>query len=351
MTQPRFPLLLTAITMLLVAIWAGLLRLGWEWPSLRPNWSNIHGPLMVTGFLGTPISLERAIAYQHRLAYLPTLLMGLGGAILLAGIPGQIGFTLAATCLTLGSSGLAILLTHMGWGHRALHTAVLSLAAWCFFIGNLLWLIGWPVAWVVPWWLAFLILPIAGERLELNRVQRLTTAVPHLFAGASAIFLLGVIWSATLSYPTGFRLSGLGMILLSAWLIRYDLARRNLRRQGLIRFIAICLYSGYIWLGIGGLLTLWHGGVIALHATFLGFVFAMIFGHAPLIFPAILGHPLPYRPWAYLPLLLLHTSLLLRLTADLLLWTAGRQWGGLLNGLALLTFLGNTAVSLQQQPN
>ena len=31
-----------------------------------------------------------------------------------------------------------------------------------------------------------------------------------------------------------------------------------------------------------------------LHAPFLGFVMAMIFGHAPVVFPALTGRPLPY---------------------------------------------------------
>jgi len=39
------------------------------------------------------------------------------------------------------------------------------------------------------------------------------------------------------------------------------------------------------------------------------------------------------------PLLLLHASLLLRVVGDLVGWWPGRQWGGLLNALAVLLFL------------
>ena len=143
------------------------------------------------------------------------------------------------------------------------------------------------------------------------------------------------------------RVTGVGMVALAWWLLRYDIARRTVRQTGLTRFIAVCLLSGYIWLGVGGGLT-WHfGGVLAgpyydamLHTVFVGFVFAMIFGHAPIILPAILDRfPAPYHPTFYVSLLLLHASLLLRVVGDLVPWWPGRPWGGLGNALAVLLFL------------
>jgi hypothetical protein len=83
-----------------------------------------------------------------------------------------------------------------------------------------------------------------------------------------------------------------------------------------------------------------------LHAIFLGFVFAMIFAHAPIIFPAILGIPVSFHLAFYAPLAMLHLSLLLRIGSDLGGWTAGRQWGGLLNVLAIVLFFGNMVRSL-----
>ena len=66
----------------------------------------------------------------------------------------------------------------------------------------------------------------------------------------------------------------------------------------------------------------------------------MIFAHAPIILPAILGRTTsPYQPALYVLLLLLHASLLLRVIGDLVGWWTGRQWGGLLNALAVLLFL------------
>jgi hypothetical protein len=78
----------------------------------------------------------------------------------------------------------------------------------------------------------------------------------------------------------------------------------------------------------------------------LGFVFGMIFGHAPIILPAVLGIPLAYRPTFYVPLLLLEASVALRVTGGLLGHFAARQWGGLLNVVAILTFLGVVAASV-----
>jgi hypothetical protein len=64
----RFPLpfLVLAILGLLAALWAGLMRLGWRLLALTPSLALAHGLLMISGFLGTLITLERAVAMQKR---------------------------------------------------------------------------------------------------------------------------------------------------------------------------------------------------------------------------------------------------------------------------------------------
>jgi len=138
-------------------------------------------------------------------------------------------------------------------------------------------------------------------------------------------------------------------VALTAWLLKHDVARRTIRQPGLPRFIGACLLSGYVWLGVSGLLALRFGGMVAgphydamLHTLFLGFVFAMIFGHAPIIFPAVLGKPISFRSTFYTHLVALHLSLSLRVIGDLMPWSSGRLWGGLLNAAVLLLFLANT---------
>jgi len=191
-------------------------------------------------------------------------------------------------------------------------------------------------------------LTIAGERLELNRVLRLSSHVQSIFLLAVGLFLAGLIITL-FNFDLGVRLAGAGMFALALWLLRYDIARYTVRKTGLTRFIAVCLLSGYIWLGLSGLLALRFGGITAgfqydalLHTLFIGFVISMIFGHAPIIFPAVLGKFFAFQPIFYGHLVLLHLSLLLRVAGDLIGWLPGRQWGGLLNVIAVLLFLANT---------
>ena len=80
-----------------------------------------------------------------------------------------------------------------------------------------------------------------------------------------------------------------------------------------------------------------------IHAVMLGFVFSMIFGHAPIIFPAVLGIGGAYGPAFYVHVGLLHVSLLLRVAGNLPPRPSARAWGGLLNGVAIVVFLANTA--------
>jgi len=168
------------------------------------------------------------------------------------------------------------------------------------------------------------------------------------------LFLAGLIVGTT-AFDLGTRLAGAGLLAMAVWLLLQDVARRTIRTTGLTRFIAACLLPGYLWLGAGGVMALILGGVAAgphydamLHAVFLGFVLSMIFGHAPIILPALLGVPQVYHPTFYAHLTLLHLTLLVRVISDLSGWPAGRQWAGLLNVIVLLLFLGNTARVLRK---
>jgi hypothetical protein len=78
----------------------------------------------------------------------------------------------------------------------------------------------------------------------------------------------------------------------------------------------------------------------------LGFVFAMVFGHAPIIFPAVLRVAVPYTPWFYGPLVLLHVSLGLRMAGDATSSFALTRWGALLSALALIAFVANTSAAV-----
>lgn len=350
----RFPLMALGLVALLAALWAGLIRLGWGLPLFQPTLPMTHGPLMVCAFLGTVIGVERAVALGRPWTYLGPLLTGLGGLALIAGLPGPVGPLL----ITLGSLMLVVVFALILRLQLAPFTVTMALGALLWLAGNMLWLLGWPVYNIVMGWMGFLILTIAGERLELNRVLRLSDQVQRLFQFAVGFFLAGLFLlsiAGTFTFDLGMRLASIGLVALAVWLLRYDIARYTVRKTGLTRFIAVCLLTGYIWLGVAGLLGLVYGGVIAgmaydaiLHAVFVGFVMSMIFGHAPIIFPAVLGKPMHFSWLFYTHLILLHLSLLLRVLGDVVVWLPARQWGGLLNVIAILLFVANTVRAVHQ---
>jgi hypothetical protein len=160
--------------------------------------------------------------------------------------------------------------------------------------------------------------------------------------------ILGVVTSL-LDFYLGLRLAGLGLLAIALWLIRYDLAWQSARQSGLPRFMAVCLIAGYFWLAVGGLLWILFAQFFSaglrydamLHAVFLGFVFSMIFAHAPIILPTITGVALPFQNLFYLHAALLHVSLLLRVVGGLGLWPWLQQWGGMLNTFTVVLFLVN----------
>ena len=350
--RARAPLLLPGMLALLAALWGGLLRLGWQLPVPPTPLAAFHGPLMVAGFLGTVIGMERAVALGGGWAYLAPLASGLGALALVAGSPGGSGPLLT----TAGSLGLVLLFVAILFRQTAPFTVVMALGALAWLAAQIFWLRGWPTYRVAPWWAAFLVLTIAGERLELSRVVPVSVAARAAFLGAVALLLAGLALTVA-DFDAGVRAVGAALLALAVWLALQDVARRTVHRPGLTRFIAVCLLSGYAWLAVGGVLALVHGGVAAggpydamLHALFLGFVFAMIFGHAPIILPAVLGVAVGFRPSFYAHLALLHATLVLRVAGDLLGWLPGRQWGGLLNVVALLLFAANTAWGVLRPP-
>jgi hypothetical protein len=335
---------------LLSAMWGGLVRLGWSMPVLQPTLVTFHGPLMVSGFLGTLISLERATEMGYRWTYAVPALTGVGALILITGSSLLVGGSL----MTLGSFGLFIVFIVIMRIQLTLFNVVMGVGALLWLIGNIFWMTGFPIYRIVFWWAGFLVLVIAGERLEIIRMLRVSKSTKAAFLVALGIFLLGLVLTSV-NYGNGIRLLGAGMIGLMIWLIRYDIAWRSVRETGLSRFTAICLLSGYIWLGTSGAIALSMGSVTpgltydaVLHALFLGFVFSMIFGHAPVIFSEVLGVPVSYQPQFYAHLVLLHLTLIMRVVGDLCGWVFGRQLGGLLNVLVILIFLANTLYAVRK---
>jgi hypothetical protein len=301
----------------------------------------MHGPLMVCGFFGVVISLERAVAIGRPWAYAAPLAAGLGSAALLHGAGAATAWLYLAASLLLLAASLQVL-----WRQREGFTLVIVLGAACWCVGTALWALGAPVHRIVGWWIGFLVLTIAGERLELSRFLPPSPAAQRVFA---AIVVVALAALAALPLRWAPNAYGAALLALAFWLLRQDIARRTVKQQGLTRFIAVCLLSGYFWLALGGALIAAAGLApgapaydAALHALLLGFVFSMVFGHAPIIFPAVLRVAVPYHPVFYAPLALLHASLALRLGGAAANVHDATRWGALGSALALLAFIAVT---------
>jgi hypothetical protein len=315
----RLPLLALGFVSLALGIAGGLARLT---PfGFLPAAISLHGALMVSAFFGTVISLERAVALERPWAYAAPLCAGLSGIVLLAGfgIAGMALMALAAAVFFL--SNIVVLQRQ-----RSLETATLLAGAAAWLGGNLMVFYGQAA---VPWWIAFFALTIGAERLELSRYLKRPPAVRLSFALLAAAILVLPPFPAAL---------GAALALLALWLSLFDLARVTVRQSGLPRYVAACLLAGYFWLAAGGvLMALSLSYDAALHAIFVGFVFSMVFGHAPVILPAVLRVRLPYRSWFYFPLVLLHASLAVRVAVS----TEIGAWG---NAVAVALFIATGAL-------
>src|SRR5690625_2077611 len=217
----RIPLVAVSMLTLIAALWAGLHRFGWAIPTIRPTLPMAHGPLMVAGFLGTLISLERAVALRKLWSYLAPLTAGVGSISLMAGL-GLVG----AVLLTAGSLILVAVFVSLLRQQQDVFMQVMAAGAVALAIGNIVWLFGADISSIVHWWLGFLVLTIAGERLELSRMVMHAPRIQRMFVGIAILFAAGLILSSLYPGP-GVRLTGSALVLMGIWLARYDVARHT----------------------------------------------------------------------------------------------------------------------------
>ena len=330
--------LATAVGSLVTGLWVGLARLGVMLPGGAQTLAEFHGALMISGFLGTLISLERSVAIGRWWAYTAPALSAIGAVVLIVGTPAFAGYSFLLACLALTFISSVVVVRQ-----PALFTFSLTAAAACWAGGTLLWINGGNIADVTGWWIGFLILTIAAERLELSRVLSPPRSSQLVFAFAAALIITGLARGEFGAHAAPF--TGGGLLLATAWLIRHDVAIRTIRLSAQPRFSAACLLAGYFWLGVAGLLlvvvppgsTAFSYDAVV-HAVTIGFVLSMIFGHAPIILPAVVGLRVQYSAAAYAPLALLHISVLLRIAADLFDWVDVRTVSGPTTVLALACY-------------
>ena len=309
---PRLALLAPAVLAMLAGLDAALMLLDLPAPVEVDRLPAVHGFLLVLGFVGTLIAVERSVALGARWGASAPVLLGIGALLLVSPAP-----------LWLGRSGMlagsiALSLVYVPLWRRQRDDAVLiqAFGAVLAIGAGALWLGGTTVPTLLPWLVGFVVLTIAGERVELARLVLRSTGTALLL---SACLVSGVV--ASLLWPTaGYPLLGISLVGLVGWFAAHDIARRTVRSIGLPRFSAACMLAGYLWLGVAGAIWTVSGRAAdgpaydaVVHAVFLGFTMSMILAHAPVILPAVLRRPLPYHPLLWAPAVLLHASLVARL--------------------------------------
>jgi len=338
----RYPVLILGMLSLVTGVLAGIGRLGTQVPVFALEQIANHGVLMVPSFFGTVIGLERAVAIGQRWAYIAPLLTGIGGGAFLLGIaPG-----IALMLLISGSFVFLLASFQVLRIQQAAHNWMLVIAAICLFTGNIQLFDQNSINQVIYWWMAFLLLTIAGERLELSRLVIQDNRKRILLVLLSALPVIGIATSSVSGHQAGIIIFAAGNITIAIWLLLFDIARRTVLLSGLTRFTAISMLAGYVWLLISAVLLVgfefeWNhiSRDSVLHSFFLGFVFSMVIGHALIIFPAVTGLTIPYSSVLYLPLILLQLSLLLRISADLSDNMGLLKQSGIANGIAIAIFI------------
>lgn len=322
-------------TSLAAGLAGGLLRAGVAWVASGPLLAQaglVHGALMIGGFLGTVIGVERAVALKVPAAFLAPIASGAGGVLLLAGRTRAGAAALALAALLFVGANVLIVRRQ-----AAAHTVLLLAAAAAWLAGNTLFLFGrWDTP-VLAWWFAFVVMTIAAERLEMTRMMRRRPGAQALLFVVLALLALGATFSPAAPVAGGVSY-GVALAALALWLGTFDVARRTIFTHGLSRYMAVCLLGGYVWLAVAG--AAWSATALgapardaALHALGLGFIFSMVMGHAPVILPAVTGLKLHFTSAFYLPLALLHASLVVRLASD-----SSQAAGAMLNAAAIVLF-------------
>ena len=330
----RLPFVFLAFICLLTGLWTGLSRIGWDIFILLATAH--HGAIMVGGFLGTLISLEKIIPLKKKLLFIIPVLSAFSVLFFILSQP-----SISTVLLILASAGLILVFLYYLRFERSLIYGLMLGGAINWFIGNVLLLTKnfYPLAF--PWWVGFILFIITAERLELMKFLPVSQFKKKLFTGLHLAFMIGVIISF---HGIGNIVCGIALIGISTWLMRNDLIGITIKKNNLTQFVAISLLAGYIALLLTGILFItfsnqWLAYDAIVHTFFIGFVFSMIFAHGPIILPGVLGiNAKPFHKLLYLWLILLHSSWLIRIFADAFTEFMWRKASGIISAVSILAY-------------
>jgi len=325
------PLIILALA---AGIWGGLMRMGWNLPV--SEFVRDHRAIMTGSFLGTVITLERTVVLKRKWFYVFPFISGLSLAFFLMD-----NITLAYFCLATTALGLIAIYLMLYFRHREYYFLIMMLGAIGWLNGSIILIGGGLYSQAAPWWIAFILFTVLGERIELTKfLPGHMWKKPVLFAGIIVI-LIGLLISY---HSMGQYLTGFGIVVIGFWLLRFDMARKSSATLGIHQHTGMLLLAGYFWLVLTCVLMLLgirHPLIYdaILHTFFLGFTFSMIFAHGPIILPGIAGLPIkPFHPFLFVWGALLQLSVMLRLVGDLYLWAEIRLISGLMAGLVIVLF-------------
>lgn len=344
--KPIYFILPFAMLSLLLGVYAGWLRLGWDFIIIEPQATAQHGALMVGSFLGTLIAAERVAVLKNKGWWSVP-------AIFVSSLPLMLHVSPAAGygALVAGSIGYIIVSIRAFYYYRFTGDALLLAGAVFQFAGHLALYLTSSFVMAFAGWMAFFVFTIVGERLNLTRFLPVTQRDRWELFGWLGGFLASIFL-----YHEGYGIVlTITLIGIGQWLVRNDIARHNLNKSGMYKFLGVTLLAGYGWLMLTGLVAVLNNGSpwlydAVVHCFFVGFVLSMIMAHAPIIFPSLVGiNAKPYHPFMYVWVGALQVSLLLRIVGDLSQNLTLRQWGGLFNGLVFLGYLITVIVLIKSQ--
>lgn len=338
--KPHFLLLPFVMLSLLLGIWTGWIRIGWAFPFVSQ--SPVHGALMVGSFLSTLISLERTVTNPRKIFLLVPLFNLLSLFAFLAN-----EYSIGYLFLVVGSFGLCIVYLLLYFKFTEMYMLMLLSGGFCLLIGNVILLKSNMYFSAVMWWIAFLYFTIAGERIELTKYLNIKNYVKMVLIFFLLLYLIAILIPF---HGLGGYVAGISMIGSTLWLFKYDMAFKSLKASGQHRYTGILLITGYIWLFITGVFMIYGASSAflydaVLHSFFIGFIFSMIFAHAPIILPGVIGVPIkPFNNSLYIWFVLLQLSLILRISVVFTGMSYYKQLGGLLNGIAIIGFFINMGI-------